>query len=331
MPADPSSSRGPRASAGSDPARHRLHPVEWTVQAGAVDDVLREMDARVRHRTRRRLAGAVGGALALLLMAGLLWRQTARPVATGDAARQGSVVVSQPERRTLPDGSVVELRNGARIAVEFAPAVRRIAILEGEAHFDVAKDPHRPFVVAAGAVEVRAVGTVFSVNRGAAGVEVLVREGRVAVERPVAAPEDVSGARPTRDTPATPVGAEAERRPLAIVDAGNRVMIESDEGDSAAPAAPVVIAVSPAELAARLAWRVPRLEFSGTPLAEAVALINRHGHARITLADAVLGDLRISGILRADNLDTLARLLEEVHGITTERRSDTEMILHRGR
>jgi len=39
-----------------------------------------------------------------------------------------------------------------------------VTVEEGEALFEVAKDPHRPFVVRAGGSEVRAQGTVFSVR-----------------------------------------------------------------------------------------------------------------------------------------------------------------------
>ena len=53
----------------------------------------------------------------------------------------------------------------------------------GEAYFTVAKNPGRPFVVAAGGVGVRAVGTAFNVRLDSDAVEVLVTEGRVQVSR----------------------------------------------------------------------------------------------------------------------------------------------------
>ena len=54
-------------------------------------------------------------------------------------------------------------------------------LVRGEAHFVVAADASRPFVVSAGAVSVRAVGTEFVVRYSAREIGVLVTEGRVAV------------------------------------------------------------------------------------------------------------------------------------------------------
>ena len=56
-----------------------------------------------------------------------------------------------------------------------------------------------------------------------------------------------------------------------------------------------------------------------------------HQPVRVELADASLGELRVSGILRADNAANLWRLLEEQHGIRVERRADETVVLSRRR
>src|SRR3546814_15118414 len=63
------------------------------------------------------------------------------------------------------------------------PEVRQVALKDGEAWFQVAKDRARPFVVEIGDVRVRAVGTAFAVKRTAAGVDVPVTEGVVEIWR----------------------------------------------------------------------------------------------------------------------------------------------------
>ena len=92
-----------------------------------------------------------------------------------------------------------------------------------------------------------------------------------------------------------------------------------------APAAsvPAPILVPSAEIAERLAWRAPKLEFSEIPLAEAVAMMNEHNHVKFIVDDAELARLPISGIFRADNTDTFVRLLEGTFGIHAERSADT--------
>ncbi len=66
---------------------------------------------------------------------------------------------------TLPDGTVVWLNSDSRLTYtsDYNSKVRDI-FLDGEAYFDVAKNPDIPFVVDAGEVRVRALGTKFNVR-----------------------------------------------------------------------------------------------------------------------------------------------------------------------
>ncbi len=107
--------------------------------------------------------------------------------------------------------------------------------------------------------------------------------------------------------------------------AGKRVVVELAADHGLAQ----VETVDAAALQARMAWRVPRLEFSGTRLEDAIPMINEYSKVKLVLADASLGDVRLSGILRADNIDALRELLAEVHGIRSETRPNGEIVLER--
>ncbi|MBI2513967.1 MAG: FecR domain-containing protein [Opitutae bacterium] len=288
---------------------------DWPRHAGATDEILRGLESRARRRRHRRLAAT--GALAAVLALGLLWTQKfTPPVAPETTLAATDVVVHAPERRTLPDGSVVELRDGAQIEIDFSPEFRRVALLRGEAHFAVAKNPARPFIVRADGVEVRAVGTAFAVQVGQSAVEVVVTEGKVAVEKPAPASAAATASAPT---PAEPP------RLLASLTAGYRVVVEK------VGAAPTEVReLAAAEVADRLSWRVPRLEFSGTPLAEVIALFNRHNRTQFVLADAPLGRLRVSGSLRADRVEALVAMVETDFGVRADR-SDGRIVLHAAR
>jgi len=317
MTADPHACPDPVAT-----PRDVLHPVDWTVQVGAVDDVLRGMDLSLARRRRRRQGrGAAAGAALALVAAVAVWWPTSSPAPDG-APPVRPAIVMRPARQVLPDGSIVELRHGARIAPEYTAAVRRVVLVQGQAYFQVARNPARPFVVAVGGVEVRAVGTAFSVQLGSTSVEVLVTEGRVVVDAKPTAAAPAAGSLPA--SPAPPALAPVH------VDAGHRAVVDLPPAPAAVMPPPEVAMVAPAEIDARLAWRVPRLEFSGTPLAEALTLINRYHPVHAVFADSTLGQVRVSGILRADNIENLWRLLGEQHGIRVEHRSDTEVVLSRG-
>jgi transmembrane sensor len=285
----------------SENARAAEEALRWMRGARAEPALVAEVDRTVRARRRRRRAMCASAGV--VAMACGLWLFTG---ASPNAGARGAptAVVTEPNRQVLPDGSVVLLREGAVIATDFSPQARRITLRRGEAHFEVVKDAARPFVVSATGVDVRAVGTAFSVGLGGGGVEVLVDHGRVAVE---------------------PVATAA-----ALVDAGQRARVPS------AGAAPVVSDLSKAELAHALAWRAPQIEFSRTPLAEAVALINARlapaSQRRIEAdpADAALRELRLSGFLAADNAEGFLRLLENNFGVEADR-SGTGAIVLRSR
>lgn len=252
-----------------------------------------------------------------MLVAGYLWS----PRFARDAGERGrSTVLLTPEIQTLSDGSVVELKTGAEIAVEFTAALRRVRLVRGEAHFTVTKNRARPFVVVAAGIKVRAVGTAFSVNRHESSVALLVTEGRVSVDR-TPAPDSI-------DVSRSPPGAVAEVVPLAFVDAGHQTEIDSIKLSSE----PLhVEAISAIDLAERLAWRVPRAEFSGTPLAEVVAVINRHTHERFVIEDPELAQVPLSGLFRLEDGAAFQRLMETGFGVQAEHRSDGVIVLRKSR
>lgn len=306
-----------RAADSRNDAALTRHQRAWSAldrprKAGQASLLLEKLAERTSRRRRR--AVAISAACALLIAGTTFW--TARHPSA--ALPENRTLVVLPETRTLEDGSIVEMKPGAQIAVDFSGAFRRVALRRGEAHFQVARQS-RPFVVTAGNVEFRAVGTAFSVQLAGAQVELLVTEGRVAVEKPAGSPP--AGVFPEPTVPAAIPS-------LATVAAGYRVVVEL-AGERSVPALTPSV-VPPDEMTERLVWRAPRLEFSATPLAEAVALMNRHGGAKLVIEDAELGKLPVSGLFRADRTEAFVRLLEANFGVRAEQAGQTTR-LHRKR
>jgi transmembrane sensor len=303
--------------------------VAWSMldRPGQAEVIMRELRAGVR-RKRRNVA-----ALACVALVGVVafW-QMQSPIAEpliASEPRSGGVLLA-PEKRVLSDGSVVELKSGAEIAVEFTATLRRVTLLRGEVHFQVEKNPERPFAVDTGGVQVRAVGTAFSVHRDDVQIEVVVTEGSIAVEKPAA--RVVPAANAVR-MDAADSAENGEPHRLATAGAGQRVIFRAD---SIASNPPAVVPVSAAELVERLAWRAPRVEFSATPLAEAVAMMNRSRAAAETAcrlmidpASSGLAKEPISGVFRADNTETFVRMLELSLGVQAERRGN-DIVLRKG-
>jgi len=289
--------------------------------AGAADELLQEIELRVERR-RKRTMTAAAAAICLLLI-GAVW-QTHRPVPAQSAeAGASNAVVVVPERRVLPDGSIVDIRAGADLQVQFTPTMRRIELLHGQAHFQVTKDPSRPFVVETGSVNARAVGTAFSVDAGAAEVAVLVTEGRVALDVPELQDSSIRVALPDD---AANHGPSAHANTVAIISAGNRIVVPR-----ATPEKVTTAAVSAAELDDLMAWRAARVEFSGTTLADAVGFLNRHASGtrpvQFVVGDPAIGPYRISGLFRIDKTEAFVHLLKNGFGVEAEEMGDGRIVL----
>ncbi|MDB6170057.1 MAG: anti-FecI sigma factor, FecR [Verrucomicrobia bacterium] len=275
---------------------------------GAGEDLKSEIGVLVKRRRRRRAAKIVSGSAALLLL-GVFWWSSSRPVPVTPAPRS---VVLLARHETLPDGSVIEAPADTVFTVDFSDAFRRVHLGRGEALFTVAKNKARPFIVDAGGVEVRAVGTAFSVALRAAQVAVLVTEGRVSVDQP-------GSANAPSATPGLPA-----RPAIAFVDAGQQVVVNL----VATAGAPTVAPVATAEVAERLAWRNPRVEFSGATLREVVEVINRYSDARFVIVDPSIEGQSLSGLFRADDTELFQQALQTSFGIEAERQGK-QILLHR--
>jgi transmembrane sensor len=271
-------------------------------RSGDAGPMVRELTRRRQRRYRRRVL--VGSGTALLLMTAATVMFVARPFGPSpDIALTGSVVVAKPERRHLADGSTVDLNTGAQIEVHFSAAQRDVRLTQGEAHFEVAKDASRPFVVATPLANVRAVGTAFAVGLHRQTLDVLVTEGTVAVGRPTSAAQ-----------------------PPVPVSAGNAAVVpEATASDPTIHVEPI----PPTEIERRLAWRSPHLELSNTPLAAVVVAFNRENRLQLSVADPTLARLRFSGVFRADRPADFVRLLEDHYGVHAEHPGPDTIVLHR--
>ncbi len=262
----------------------------------------REMPVAVRSPRPAAYFWTAAAATAAVIAAGI-WVGVSHRSAPAVTA---SYRVVPPEARTLTlgDGSVVQLRSGGSFRADYSPMVRRVVLDKGEAHFAVAKNPGRPFVVSLGAVSVRAVGTAIEIRREPQSIEILVTEGKVAVE------DGLDPARP----PVVPLLAAGNRATVRLDQAGRTAGVMLD--------APV-----PAEVDRALAWSRTWLVFDRTPLADAVDAFNRRNPDRLAIADPAIRGIRLGGTYPADNVAGFVRLLSDTVDVKSECRPDGTIAL----
>ncbi|WP_374570668.1 FecR domain-containing protein [Phenylobacterium sp.] len=234
-------------------------------------------------RGRRASVGwAVAAAVLLMLGAGVwVWLAPTR-YATAVGERQ--VVV-------LGDGSRLNLDGDSRVDVRLRPHRRELWLRRGRATFTVAKDPLRPFSVAAGGRVVVATGTEFSVELLRQDVRVVLFQGQVAVLHDAGGPK-----------PAASASSRPHRRDELTLRPGQE-LIASTTADE--------VKIAPADPARARAWETGQLIFDDEPLGSAVERLNRYSAEQLSIGDAAAAQVRVSGVFAAG--DTAAF----VTGVTT--------------
>lgn len=205
--------------------------------------------------------------LALVAGAGTIgvWRTSFAGVYATDIGEQ--------RRVALDDGSLIILDTDSKVRVDFADSRRRVELIRGRAHFEVARDAARPFTVQAADKRVVALGTAFEVTRDAGQVCVIVTKGEVAVFDP-----------------------KKSAKQLALP--GERVTL-----GAAAPK------VDRPNLARVTAWQQGRAVFDNDTLAAAVAEMNRYSRRPIVIEDEAAAAMHVSGVYSTGDTEAFASSL----------------------
>jgi transmembrane sensor len=216
-------------------------------------------ESRIARRWRAAIPWASAAAVLVALATALwAWQGYSR---THIATARGEI-----RQLNLADGSRVTLDTLSRVSVHYQSATRLVTLEAGEALFEVAKDSARPFIVQAGNVHVRAVGTAFVVDRRSdASVDVIVTHGTVDVWREAGSPE-----------------------PAVRVPARKRLLTTP-----AQEAQPEELTAD--QLAGAVAWENGVIDLNGRTIGEAAADFNRYNARTIVIRDPALASQTVVG------------------------------------
>jgi transmembrane sensor len=180
---------------------------------------------------------------------------------------------------TLTDGTIVRIGPASRLKVSFGDDHRSVRLLQGEAMFDVAKDPARPFFVKSEMVGVLAVGTEFRVSRHGGEDVVAVTEGTVAVYR--------DGRDEVRGEVTQPAAQLANATGGVPLTAGEQVSIS--KANQSQPVAKQKVNVD-----YELAWADGWVSYEDKTIAEVATEFNRRNRVKIVIVDASIADRRLA-------------------------------------
>lgn len=290
--------------------RHRRHFEEmtllWQLSSDAnqiTDNVVAEDWKKVRSRIRQNKPYdtfreksrfpqffRIAAAIAFLVSSYFVIKHFANQ----PAKLQTAIAAETTQHVILPDGSMAYLNKNARLIYpEKMNTASREVTLEGEAFFDIVKDPSRPFLINTGTAVTEVVGTSFNVNSDAVHTTVTVVTGRVRVHHE----DDVIALLPGEQGNYTPVK-------------GLTKSINTDVNF--------------------LSWKTGILTFRNTPLAIVLQDINRYYGCEIRIGTKALNSCTLTSTFSKQTLNEVLQEMELILAVTIRRQGDLIILTGKG-
>ncbi|MEL6367651.1 MAG: FecR domain-containing protein [Pseudomonadota bacterium] len=238
---------------------------------------------------RKRARWGMGALAASALIAVALAATVLAP--SPAAPERVETAVGEQRSITLADGSLLTLNTQSAAEVLIDGDTRAVELIQGEALFDVQRDPERPFTVTVGDTLITVVGTQFNVRRESDVVVVTVVEGQVSVN---------SNAASTVVADSAP--ALLGRGQQASVSAGVVASIEQTDN-----------------LQDTTAWTERRLVFRNDTLSDVVREFNRYNRDTFELAGPTISGERVSGVFKSSDTQSLIGVIEVSFDVEIER------------
>ncbi|WGU42061.1 MULTISPECIES: FecR family protein [unclassified Phenylobacterium] len=252
-----------------------------------------EIKAAAQEALDRKKPGRPGPVLKGLIAAFLVASSGAALV-YGYRAYMGtaySTDVGEQRLVRLADGSRLHIDTDSQLRVRMRPSERSIVLVRGQAFFEVAHDPARPFVVQSNGTSVRALGTRFDVRQDKDGVQVILVEGKVQV---------------------------------MSATSGRSWTLAPGEEIRTSTAAP---APRPIDAVAATSWTSGRLVFQDQPLQSAIEQVNRYSATKVVLGEAGLARTPVSGSFETGDTEAFVGAVKDLYGLKVASRTAREIRL----
>ncbi|GFZ88153.1 FecR family protein [Dyella caseinilytica] len=292
-----------RAADPEHAAAYREIQLLWKQSEDAIKDpavmaaAKRALQPEPQVRARKRwFVPALAAGFAALLLAVALPRWLGAPADPAGTAY--ATVAGQEQTVTLADGSSILLDTDTKVVVRYSERTRRVDLLRGQAQFSVQGNHAWPFVVHAGAGTVTAVGTQFQVRLDDEVTDVALLKGKLAI-----AAQAPNGG--TQD--ASLVGGQG---------------LSYDANGQITP-------IHAVDMQQAHGWTSGQLFVHNWRLADLIAEMNRYSNTKLQLGDASLANIRVSGVFRTSDQQTLLLLLQQGWSIRAQRINGTQIQLLR--
>lgn len=257
----------------------KIDSIAESMRDEILDDIHEKIASQKRKFVRLKMASIAAAITILMVISNLLFYNMG---STSESTAQYIEMCSPWGVRTtimLPDGSKVTLNGGSRINYpsQFTGNNREIKF-EGEAFFDITKDPQHPFIISSDNVKVKVLGTRFNVNAYAEDdmLAVTLEEGSV----------NVSLKGVSENITLIPNEQAIYNKKTGVL---NECKVTATEYSG---------------------WMNNRFYFKSAPLSQIVKQLNRHFNVNIIIASEKLKQTTFSGDFeQMDNIDEILRII----------------------
>ncbi|HZG23326.1 MAG TPA: FecR domain-containing protein [Chitinophagaceae bacterium] len=270
--------------------------VDWANLQLRLKEKMKEqrMDfSRVISMRRRKMVRYAAAACLLLCIAGTWWFLRS-PLTKAQNLVQSATTY---QRITLPDGTTVVLNKNTKLSypVQFTGSTREV-FLTGEALFDVAHNPAKPFRVHTGVFVTRVLGTAFSIKAypGDSNVKIIVTRGKVEVKR------------------------ESDRdQILGILERGDQLVVNTSSIAIAKTKVPVTDSVT---------FEKELLQFENATFQEATKVISQHYTVKFKFKNDALLNCRLTGDFTNDSLPQILDVICTLINASWKQDAETKII-----
>jgi len=219
------------------------------------------------------------------------------PVTVSSTALHFETHHGEVQTDRLADGSLLHLNTDTVLTVRYSKTERVVTLASGQAAFEVAHAPERPFHVFAGSAETIALGTQFDVRMGDGSTVITVIEGRIAV-----------GLTQNLEQHG---GSSDQVQPPRLVELGadQQIRVSKDE----LPTSPTTVDAQRAT-----AWLHRQISFDHEPLERVAAEFNRYAAKPIEITTPGLRKLEITGTFSTDDSEEFIAFLRSLKGVRVD-------------
>jgi len=227
----------------------------------------------------------------------------------------------------LADGSIVHVDTNTTVKTSLTKKFRSVELISGKAFFSVAHEPDRPFIVKAGELSIRALGTEFAVYKKEKGeVSISVSKGRVQVipedEKQISVSKKAVPVLVKQKEPVQKLVAEKSDTHLAlskkILGPGQKMEVDKQKAE---------YVIKPVDVKIDNAWQEGRLNFQNKPLSDVIEELNRYVDRKITIGDNSLKNINVNVYFKIKNRKDFITTLSRAFPVISHTVSNGKIVL----